>query len=284
MKRQLLVSLLLLTVLQSASARIIYTRADSLFVVQALSDYRSQAPAAPATLFFARRLAGRPYVAHTLERFPREEHLIVNTRQLDCTTLVETVVALTIAARAEQPSWQAFAVALERIRYRQGRRNGYTSRLHYFSDWIVDNAAMGIVSERQAPPDAFSAVQTISVGYMSAHPDAYAALKARPSLVADIRRQEQALSGSKRRYIPKRLLTDEALLRQAVNDGDILAIVTSKAGLDIAHLGFAIWHDDGLHLLNASQLHKKVIDEPMTLADYMAKHPSFAGIRVVKVK
>ena len=37
----------------------------------------------------------------------------------------------------------------------------------------------------------------------------------------------------------------------------LLAITTSKKGLDIAHLGFAVWRKDGLHLLNASQLHHK---------------------------
>ena len=50
-----------------------------------------------------------------------------------------------------------------------------------------------------------------------------------------------------------------------------------------ACLGFAVWHKDGLHLLNASQLHKKVVEEPMTLEQYLSRHPSFTGIRVVQL-
>ena len=36
-------------------------------------------------------------------------------------------------------------------------------------------------------------------------------------------------------------------------------------------------------MLNASQIHKKVVEEPMTLYRYMQKHPSQTGIRIVRV-
>lgn len=36
-------------------------------------------------------------------------------------------------------------------------------------------------------------------------------------------------------------------------------------------------------MLNASSIHKKVIDEPMLLRTYMMKHPSQIGIRVCRV-
>jgi hypothetical protein len=72
-------------------------------------------------------------------------------------------------------------------------------------------------------------------------------------------------------------------MRNAVKDGDIIAITTSKAGLDTSHIGIAVWHRDGLHLLNASQIHQKVVEEPMTMYQYMQKHPSQTGIRVVKL-
>jgi hypothetical protein len=72
-------------------------------------------------------------------------------------------------------------------------------------------------------------------------------------------------------------------MRKAVRDGDIIAITCQKPGLDIAHLGFAVWRSDGLHLLNASQLHKRVVEEPMTLGQYLAKHPSHTGIRIIRI-
>ena len=70
---------------------------------------------------------------------------------------------------------------------------------------------------------------------------------------------------------------------ETIHDGDILAIVTRKKGLDTSHLGFAVWQKGCLHLLNASSIHKKVVLEPMTLSEYMKKHPSQLGVRVVRV-
>jgi len=63
--------------------------------------------------------------------------------------------------------------------------------------------------------------------------------------------------GKKYRYIPKSSLRKRKKLQSVVNDGDIIAILTSKKGLDTSHLGIAVWHDDGLHLLNASFVEEK---------------------------
>ena len=234
------------------------------------------------TLYYARQLAGRLYVAHTLEVNDREQ-LVVNLRQLDCTTLVETVCALTMTAREGRRDYRSFCRHLQQLRYRQGRLDGYASRLHYFSDWIEDNAAMGLVSEITSGHAPFTAIQTLSVSYMSTHPQAYKALRQQPSLVKLIAAQEKRLTGRRHRFIPKTEKPGDELLQRYIRDGDILAITCSKPGLDIAHLGFAVWRSDGLHLLNASQLHKKVVEEPMTLWEYLGKHPSHTGIRVVRL-
>jgi hypothetical protein len=118
---------------------------------------------------------------------------------------------------------------------------------------------------------------------MSTHPSSYQALKDHPEYVSVIAKQERQVSGAKYRYIPKKLVGKSKLLRKAIKDGDIIAITCNKAGLDIAHLGFAVWRADGLHLLNASQLHHKVVLEPMTLYQYLKKHPSHTGIRIIRI-
>jgi hypothetical protein len=102
--------------------------------------------------------------------------------------------------------------------------------------------------------------------------------------VKQIRALEQSINGKRYRYIPKSRISNTQLLRKTIKTGDILAIVCNKEGLDIAHLGIAVWKKDGLHLLNASSIHKKVVEEPMTLRKYLYKHPSHLGIRVIKVK
>lgn len=254
-----------------------YTRADSAEIVSLLQSGQ------PSTLHFAKKLLGRPYVAHTLE-VNDDERLVVNTQQLDCTTLIETVTALTLCAMQDKRTFSDFTHALTQLRYRQGQIDGYPSRLHYFSDWINDKMQMGLVSEVQGKEKPFTAVQRLNINYMSQHPSSYKALKKRPELVKQIAAQERALTGQKCRYIPKSEVRNTDLLRSVIHDGDIIAITCKKPGLDIAHLGFAVWKNDGLHLLNASQLHKKVVIEPMTLGTYLSKHPSHTGIRIIRIQ
>jgi len=233
-------------------------------------------------LFFARQFLDVPYVAHTLE-VNDEEELVINSSELDCTTLVETVTALTLCVYQKQFTFGAFQENLRHMRYRNGIIDRYPSRIHYFTDWIVENSKAGIVSEIQEPTPPFTAVQTVKVNYMSQHPRSYKALREHPEYIPEIAEMEQRISGSQFRYIPKSEVKNTAAMREVVHDGDIIAITCNKAGLDIAHLGFAVWREDGLHLLNASQLHKKVVEEPMTLYQYLRKHPSHTGIRIIRI-
>ena len=260
------------------SAQVTYTQADSLTICKLLKE----APQQASTLWFARQFHSIPYVAHTLE-VNDQEQLVVNTRELDCTTLVETVTALTLCVQQEKRQWDDYLQTLLTLRYRQGVLDGYPSRLHYFTDWILDKQQMGLVSEIQQPNPPFTAVQRVSADFMSQHPNYYKALKANPSLVKEIRQQEQKLTGKMFRYIPKQEVRNTKLMRKTVRNGDIIAITCNKKGLEIAHLGFAVWQKDGLHLLNASQLHHKVVTEPMTLRQYLGKHKTHTGIRVIRI-
>lgn len=274
------VGLLLVAILFAMSA---WAQSPKQQVESLLADWRANGQGECTTLFFARKFIGVPYVAHTLEQ-KGNERLVVNLSQLDCTTLVETVTALTLCAESGKTTYDDYCKALTTLRYRQGKLDGYVSRLHYFTDWIIDNSQLGLVEERQSPNPPFTAVQTIKVNYMSTHPSAYSALKAHPEWLDNISATEKAINGKRFRYIPKSQVANTKAMRAAVKDGDIIAITCKKKGLDIAHLGFAVWRDDGLHLLNASSIHKKVVEEPMTLRQYLKKHSSHTGIRIIKVK
>ena len=247
-----------------------------------LKDAKQQKSSTNFPLFFAHQFLDVPYVAHTLE-INDEERLVINTDELDCTTLVETVTALTLCAYRKTFTFLDYQNALQAMRYRHGVIDRYPSRIHYFTDWIVENTQAGIVTEIQQPNPPFTQIQTVKVNYMSQHPQSYKALKAHPEFVAEIAQMEQCLTGQKFRFIPKSGVKDTPAMREAVHDGDIIAITCNKPGLDIAHLGFAVWRNDGLHLLNASQLHKKVVEEPMTLYQYLQKHPSHTGIRIIRI-
>jgi len=277
----ILLGLMVCSPIQHVAAQpcVTYERGDSMTICRLLQRSNPKT----SVLALARCFIGVPYVAHTLEVNDHEQ-LVVNTRQMDCTTFVETVAALKICAQQDKHSWSDYTQTLRRLRYRGGRLNDYPSRLHYFSDWIADKAKMQLISDIQSPDPPFTALQQIAVSYMSEHPNRYKALKAHPELIPAIRHQEQALTGTTARYIPKSDVKNTSLLRRCIKDGDIIAITSNKHGLDIAHLGFAVWRADGLHMLNASQIHRKVVEEPMTLRYYLKKHPTFTGIRILRIK
>ena len=143
---------------------------------------------------------------------------------------------------------------------------------------------MGYVEETQTPNPPFSAVQTLQINFMSTHVDKYPMLVRTPAFVKPIAQMESELCGKTCRYIPKAGILNNAACKQAVKDGNILALVTSRAGLDTSHVGFAVWKKDGLHLFHASSLQNKVVEDKSLLRSYMRKQKSQLGIRVVKVK
>lgn len=287
------ISLLLAVVLTYAptATALTYQPSDSTTVVTLLQKGAHQPAGENLMLFYANQLLGKPYVGQTLEVNPKEE-LAVNLRQLDCTTLVENVVALVLTTQQKSLRFSDFCRNLERVRYRDGRLNGYASRNHYFSEWIRSNTAQGFVSEvKGRTKDSrgafypFVEAQTLHCTYMSQHPDRYPMLKNDAEALRLIKENERRVNGQTVRYVPRRLLNRSRRELGAIQDGDILAIVTKKEGLDVSHLGLAVWGTDGqLHLLNASQIHKRVVLEPMTLFDYMKKHPTQLGVRVIRVK
>ena len=257
---------------------VVYAAEDSVRVEQLLQADCGEND----VLFFARQFLGTPYVAHTLE-VSDPERLVVNLRQLDCTTLVETVNALAITHRKGQKRFSDFCRNLEAYRYRGGRMQGYLSRLHYFDWWINDATERGLVSE-VADKKHFTGRKRIENSYMSRHYGKYKMLAAHPEWADSLRAMETAGNGAVVSYLPaaKTGLTSREL--SCINTGDIVAIVTTKAGLDYSHLGFAVWGRDGrLHLLNASSIHKKVVLEQMTLRQYLSKHSTSVGIRVFRL-
>ena len=232
-------------------------------------------------LWFGKKFIGVPYVGGTLDR-AEEEKLVINTSELDCTTFVEIVTALTRCMSGNgKRDFSDFCRQLQYVRYINGEI-AYEKRQHYFTVWISDNAEEGIVTDIQNNPP-FTKVQHVSVNWMTTHQQSYKMLKNNAKRLQGIKALEEQISGKSYRYIPKEQIVDSRLFRNTIHNGDILVMITNKKGLDTTHIGIASWHQDGLHMLNASSIHKKVIDEPMLLRTYMMKHPSQIGIRVCRV-
>lgn len=223
-----------------------------------------------------RQLIGRPYVAATLEGTP--EMLTVNVDELDCTTFVETVATLARVA-SHRGGWLDFIRALEEIRYRGGNMDGYGSRLHYISEWSLDNGMRGVLKEytREAPRVNWM-VKTID--YMSSHRDSYPALKDD----AEFERVKSVESGLHSHRFPYIKAGDLASKQtQAwLKDGDIVAFVTGMQGLDVTHMGIIIDEGGIKKVLHASSKKKEVVIDELPLTDFV-KRGGYKGIRVFRI-
>ena len=253
---------------------------DSIRVEKWLKEAASLPKDSCRTLHFAKQMLGVPYVAGTLDG-NEEEQLVVRTDALDCTTFVETVLAFCIADKRGERDFKGFKKALTDVRYRDGILNGYTSRLHYFSDWIRNNEQMGFVKECTSET-ACAQPKELWLDFMTTHVDSYLPMKKDASLVKEMAAQEKNWQGTVVSYIPKEKL-DLSSDELKIKDGDVLALVTNIKGLDIVHVGFAFWREGKLHLLHASSSAKKVIEDPKTQYESSKNTKAHIGLRAIRV-
>lgn len=218
-----------------------------------------------------------PYKAQTLE--VAGEPLVVNLGGVDCTTFVEYVVAAMISGREPSSKDSDYCKALEQIRYRNGVRNGYVSRLHYASEWIANNVAMGFLDE---VTDEYSTAMGMKrIDFMTTHYQSYPALSADRALIEELRVIEDSISNEPYYYIPAHKVSEVA---HKLKDGDIVLFMTAIEGLDFTHMGFVYKEEGHTKLLHASSKYKKVCIDPDFLADYVINNRRCSGIRVLRVK
>ena len=225
----------------------------------------------------AKFFMGTPYVASTLEKEP--EQLVVNLRELDCTTLVETVIALARTIKGTNPSFEAFCTNLQQLRYRSAEIKDYTDRLHYFSDWIVENERKNLV--RDETKAIGGQLYRLNLSFMSTHPDSYRQIKSNPDFVQKIAQKEKEIS-ARNTYamIPEAQIET---CRAGMQNGDIVCFVTRIEGLDVSHIGFIYWQEQKLGFIHASSTAKQVIVEPKSLLEYVQGIQSTIGVMVVRL-
>ena len=274
MKRLLLIGLILWS-----TCSVFADEQDRASIEKWLQEAVSLSEDSCRTLHFAKKMLGVPYVAGTLDG-NEEEQLVVLVDSLDCTTFVETVLAFCIADKRGERDYEGFKKALTQIRYRDGILNGYTSRLHYFSDWICNNEQMGFVKECTSET-ACSLPKELWLDFMTTHVDSYLPMKKNPELVKEMASHEKNWQGTVVSYIPKEKLNlPPGELK--IKDGDVLALVTNIKGLDVVHVGFVFWKDNQLHLLHASSSAKKVIEDPKTQYESSKNTKAHIGVRAIR--
>lgn len=220
-----------------------------------------------------------PYTEKTLEIGEKEE-LVINLLGLDCTTFVETTTALNLIMNNDEQfrNFNHYASILERLRYRNDKLNGYGSRLHYFTEWIIDNQKKGIVKDVTLEIGGVKYEKTIN--FMSNHISSYKKLIDNEKALDMIKTAEATINQSNLSQI---YISDISKVEDKIQDGDIIALVTKIKGLDVSHVGIAIKKNDRIHLLHASQASGKVVITDKPIAEWLKNSKLNTGITVARL-
>lgn len=268
--------LILLTSLFSSCDSCVISEADRLVLQKfwhyAQTNHLKEQEAGERISSIARFFLDTPYKSNTLNTADGEK-LIVNLRELDCVTFVENVLALAFLPEYTSSSEDAFKKNLQKIRYRDGIIEDFTSRLHYSSDWLYEMQQNLLLKDITA--DLGGIKHTKGINFMSGHHELYPALKNNPQLLTKIKNMEDSINKRTHYYIPK---SDIDKVYSKIKAGDIILITTNIAGLDTSHLGIAILYNGTIHLLHASSEYKKVMISLSPLKEYMAGIRSQSGI------
>lgn len=228
---------------------------------------------------------------------------LYRTDGFDCTTLVETVMALSLSS-----DLRGFSERIDRIRYRDGKV-GYVTRNHFPDlDWIPNNRAILVdISEEVAGKGKVKIAEAIvskrgwyakkKIGDIR-RPDLTETQL--PEILADFRREGEAFKDAPATipYVPLTLFFPEGTADPAAFDkipsGSIVSIVrpnwdlTAGGGthMNVSHQGLAIRKAGILYYRQAtSAAPKKVVD--VVLADYLKpylKSPTIRGINLLRLK
>ena len=227
---------------------------------------------------------GSPYEPYTLEAYLRAagnssiEPLTLSLTRFDCVTLVEACLALSrVAAGQRPPTWKGFGQEVERMRYRGGVRRGYTSRLHYFSEWIADGHKRGLV--RDIGSELGGAEDARPLRFMTAHRAKYPAL-GDDGVFQEVQAIERRLDGRPRHVIPTKRIPQVV---NRIETGDVLAFATEIPGLDVTHTALAYHDARGIVRVLHAPLSGGVVEVTgATLPEYVAAIRRSTGILVAR--
>ncbi|HNW51521.1 MAG TPA: DUF1460 domain-containing protein [Prolixibacteraceae bacterium] len=263
----------------SVSNQLTTTENDSLIFIQKKEELKSsdQGNLSEFLVKTGCSFINSPYVGKTLEKEDKES-LVVNLRELDCTTFVETCIAFTLTVKSGDTTFDNYKKNLQKIRYRDGKIENYDSRLHYFSDWINDNQKKGIVTD--LTKELGGKKWQKQINFMSTHVASYMQLKKDSTLIPGICKIEEEISARDYYYIPKEEIKN---IESKLEEGMIVGITTDVDGLDIAHTGILVKENGKIHLLHASSTAGKVTIGESTFVDYLLGNKRQTGIMVLKL-
>ena len=282
LRRYLLIGIFLSAVsyCSSIAQNVIYTKTDSLVFenyINEFSKYKTL-PTNQLVLKTASFFLGKPYIASTLE-ISDTEKLIINLREFDCTTFVESCLALSLTLKSDNHSFSNYCNTLKQIRYRDGEIIDYSSRLHYVSDWMFEHEKKGVL--QNISKDLGGNLENKMINFMSSNIKSYKQLLTHNDLRKKVKKTEVKLNKRGGYYVisKEKLYTCE----NAIKEGDLVIFSTSISGLDFTHMGIIKTHKGQVSFIHASSNAKEISIEEKGLIKYCNESKKCNGIVILRL-
>ncbi|MBI5511981.1 MAG: DUF1460 domain-containing protein [Deltaproteobacteria bacterium] len=204
------------------------------------------------------------------------ERLQIELKTFQCVSFVEDSLAVARCLWRGEPTAACFLHDVVASRYRDGRMDGYASRLHYFTDWIEDNARRGRLQIVTGAVGGRALRQRFS--FMSDNPASYPALAA-PAVLNAIKEIEARLSATPHVVLDR---ADVARAQSQLENGDVIGLVSDKhPGMVVIHTGFIYVDKHGKRsLMHAASFHKRTLVTGSDVANYLLRRPERRGLMI----
>lgn len=241
-------------------------------------------PIGKRTATVGKALCGTPYVNYTLEIDDRIESPSVNFDGLDCWTFYEASLAMARLIKNPPSQWtrEGLLHYIEMERYRGGQCDGtYVSRMHHLEEVFSDNEKRGLgknvtaslggqrLSRRVKYMDTSTAIRNSRY------------LRNDTSMVPRMTRIEHYISTLPVYYIPKSRV---ASVESKLQDGDVLAIVSTWHASYTSHVGLALRDGSTCRFMHATSSRSKgrqcIVDG--RISQYLREKSSNAGLIVFR--
>lgn len=222
---------------------------EAQLIRQLIADARPMKSIGERMKLISGRLLGLPYIVNPLVGSPHQaEDLVTRMDRFDCTTYLQTVLALALAKSSDD-----FPRRLREIRYIDGEIS-YTKRLHYTADWAQHQARRGLLADLTLGEETVTREKTLS-------------------FLKDFAPKRVLL-----RYYLKPAL---ASVSRWLVDGDLIYFVSARRDLDFFHVGMVFRNGSQLVMRHARHRRERVLEQPL---EEFFRRSQFAGFVINRPK
>jgi hypothetical protein len=207
------------------------------------------------------------------------ERLRVELSRFECVTFIESSLAVARCGFRGERTEACFERELVASRYRGGVLTDYSSRLHYFDDWIDDNEARKRLQNLTA--SLGGEPLTRSYFHITARvlPRSNVPAGDRALVTPEVAATESRLSGVSHLVLSREKAPG---ILQQLQDGDLVAFVRERTGLLVHHAGFIYRVRGQARLLHASSYHQRVVLTSEDVASYLLRRPDRLGVIIAR--